>query len=287
MCEQQVKQLLSQAVSTEQLKEFLAEVTLIQQLQSHPVSPLLVGSFDTLENVVMFLGTTIPPQPLPLITEFCAGGSLDVYLRDNYSVICFDLKKKFILALGMRHLHAEKICHRDLAARNILLSGNLDPKISDFGMSRQQDSNEQESKTRSNVGPLKWMAPEAIRDRVYSTKSDIWSYGVVVWEVGSSIDRGDSLGQILMCMEPSFAELSALQAGMDILGGRRLEIDPSWGEYASLMRSCWNIVRATTTLRITHNRQEPAFRPDHRHVDERSDHRFQAQMKQHNRLQAQ
>ncbi|PRP83188.1 Protein kinase domain containing protein [Planoprotostelium fungivorum] len=230
-----VKQLLSQAVSTEQLKEFLAEVTLIQQLRSHP-------------NVVMFLGTTIPPQPLSLITEFCAGGSLDVYLRDNYSVISFDLKKKFILgiALGMRHLHAEKICHRDLAARNILLSGNLDPKISDFGMSRQQDSNEQESKTRSNVGPLKWMAPEAIRDRVYSTKSDIWSYGVVVWEVGSSIDRGDSLGQILMCMEP-FAELSALQAGMDILGGRRLEIDPSWGEYASLMRSCWNI--------------EPAFRP--------------------------
>jgi len=218
-----VKQLLSQGVSTEQLKAFLAEVQLIQELRAHP-------------NVVMFLGTTIPPQPLSLVTEFCEGGSLDVYLKKNKNDITPELQEKFILgiALGMRHLHAEKIIHRDLAARNVLLNANLDVKISDFGMSRQHDEAASEGKTTSTVGPLKWMAPESIKNQTYSTKSDVWSYGVVVYE-------------ILKCSEP-FPDSNALQAAMEIVNGKRLTISEEWDSvHTNLMRACWQ--------------EQPAFRP--------------------------
>merc|ERR1712146_108664 len=83
---------------------------------------------------------------------------------------------------GMSHLHTEGIIHRDLATRNILLSEGLTPKISDFGLSRF-GAPDDDNQTKSDVGPLKWMAPEAIKARVYGKKTDVWSYGVTVWEI--------------------------------------------------------------------------------------------------------
>jgi len=82
-----------------------------------------------------------------------------------------DQKQKFIaqIALGMLHLHKEKVIHRDLAVRNILLSKHLDAKVADFGLSREQEDTDVMSQTTSTVGPVKWMAPEAISHRQYST----------------------------------------------------------------------------------------------------------------------
>ncbi len=84
------------------------------------------------------------------------------------------------IAAGMSHLHAEGIIHRDLAARNLLLSGTLSIKISDFGLARVLTQPEEEGgvlsqKTKSNVGPVRWMAPECIGELKYSTKSDVWA----------------------------------------------------------------------------------------------------------------
>ena len=87
-----------------------------------------------------------------------------------------------MIVLGMLHLHSNNIVHRDLAARNILLSGTGEPKISDFGMSRLVADDEGMT-TRANVGPIKWMAPESLKYKEYSKKSDVWSFGVVVWEI--------------------------------------------------------------------------------------------------------
>lgn len=133
-----------------------------------------------------YIGITLPPQPLAIIQEYCPAGSLNTYLASHPNTELITLARWLKgIATGMLHLHAERIIHRDLATRNILLSETLEPKVSDFGMSRKGDTEDDliSQKTTSNVGPLKWMAPESISERVYSKKSDVWSYGVVIWEV--------------------------------------------------------------------------------------------------------
>jgi serine/threonine protein kinase len=68
-----------------------------------------------------------------------------------------------------------------LAARNILLTSSGTPKISDFGFSRQVENGQ--GKTKSKLGPIRYMSPESIANQSYSTKSDVWSFGIVVWEI--------------------------------------------------------------------------------------------------------
>jgi len=210
-----VKQLLSQGVSPDQLREFVEEMNLLQNLRSHP-------------NVVVFLGTCIPPQPFSLVTEFCEGGSLDGWLKTNRATIDWAVQLRMIrgIAKGMFHLHSENIIHRDLAARNVLLSSSLEPKISDFGMSREQQEAGQVSKTNSNVGPIKWMAPESIRFQTYSVKSDVWSFGVTIWEI--------------MHLEEPFADKSLLEVAVGVTTSNlRLPIQGVRSEPAQLMEACW------------------------------------------------
>ncbi|PRP88496.1 protein kinase domain-containing protein [Planoprotostelium fungivorum] len=176
-----VKQIRAEHVTAEQVQSFLSEVSILHRLRAHP-------------NVVMFIGMTIPPDPLSLVTEFCEGGGLYEYLRKNE--VDWDTKLQFIkgIAQGMLHLHIEKVIHRDLAVRNILLSKFNEPKVSDFGMSRVQvdDSNN----TNSEIGPLKWMSPEALTQRQYSVKSDVFSFGVVCWEIITVRDPWEDMGPV-------------------------------------------------------------------------------------------
>jgi serine/threonine protein kinase len=81
----------------------------------------------------------------------------------------------------MIHLHRENIIHRDLAARNILIDDNDAVRITDFGLARfvQQSV----ANTNSNIGAVAWMSPEAVTKRQYSQKSDVWSFGVTLWEM--------------------------------------------------------------------------------------------------------
>jgi serine/threonine protein kinase len=113
---------------------------------------------------------------------------LDKLLYDKTQHISEEQKIRWVheIALGMCHLHQHNIVHRDLAARNMLLSHSnpaiAQLKISDFGMSRvlQQDI---ESKTKSGTGPVCWMAPESIAKKIYSKKSDVWMFGVLIYEI--------------------------------------------------------------------------------------------------------
>ncbi|PRP84531.1 hypothetical protein PROFUN_05866 [Planoprotostelium fungivorum] len=165
-----VKQIRAEYVTQTQVEDFLREARIFEGLKAHP-------------NIVMFIGMTFPPQPLSIVTEYCAGGSLYPYLRRKSCSMEEKRKLMSEIALGMLHLHKEKVIHRDLAVRNILLSKHCEAKVADFGLSRTQDNTDEVGQTVSTIGPTKWMSPEAITSRQYSTKSDVFSFGVVMWEI--------------------------------------------------------------------------------------------------------
>jgi len=145
----------------------------------------LMCSIRPQSNVVQFLGYCIHNSELLLVTELCAGGSLFKLIYSS-SPIEPNQTIRFIkgIASGLHHLHQEGIIHRDLAARNILLTRGMDIKISDFGLSRFVQSDHVEGmKTVADIGPVRWMSPELLSDRLYSFKSDVWSFGVVIYEV--------------------------------------------------------------------------------------------------------
>ncbi len=159
--------------------------------------------------------------------EFCAQSSLDKLLYDTDRPLSLDQKILWIkqIAAGLCHLHENQVIHRDIAARNILMSDNV-AKLSDFGMSRQVTVDK--GMTKSEVGPLRWMAPESIRDRVYSTKTDVWMFGCCVYE-------------ILVQHEPH-ANGDPIQTAIKIQNENLTpEIPEVLSEnMASLLRACWN-----------------------------------------------
>jgi len=86
------------------------------------------------------------------------------------------------ITAGMLHLENERLVHRDLAARNILLTYQLDAVVADFGYARSLEA-KNSAETKSIIGPIRWMAPECSIERIYSTKSDVWAWGVTMWEI--------------------------------------------------------------------------------------------------------
>jgi len=151
------------------IDEFLAEAHIMTTIPSHP-------------NVVRIYGVAVDGTMPIIVLEYCPGGSLDKILYDTKEQISEKQKLQWIrdVAMGMRHLHQHNIIHRDLAARNILLSvfGRSGiAKISDFGMSRVLQQTE--AITQKRIGPVCWMAPESIGQRIYSKKSDVWMFGVL------------------------------------------------------------------------------------------------------------
>ncbi|PRP81628.1 LRR receptor-like serine/threonine-protein kinase GSO2-like [Planoprotostelium fungivorum] len=195
-----VKQIRAEHVTTTQLSDFMGEVALLRRLKAHPIHYLW---------------------------EFCEGGSLLNYMQANHVTIEHRYKWIFGIALGMYHLHKEKVIHRDLAARNILLSKHLDAKVSDFGLSRETQSVDSAAQTQTNIGPIKWMAPEAMTGRIYSVATDVFSYGVTVWEI--------------LTGEEPWPEYTPVEAAVAVIqNGERLKI-PDYTEpwLADLIGACW------------------------------------------------
>lgn len=91
----------------------------------------------------------------------------------------------FQVARGMEYLSSIKILHRDLAARNVLVADDYVLKIADFGLTRNMTARNYYQRTSSGLLPVMWMAPESLEDNRYTTKSDVWSFGVLLWEIFS------------------------------------------------------------------------------------------------------
>ncbi|CAF92321.1 unnamed protein product, partial [Tetraodon nigroviridis] len=131
-------------------------------------------------------------RPVMIVVEYMENGSLDSFLRqhDGHFTVIQLVGMLRGIASGMKYLSDMGYVHRDLAARNILVNSNLVCKVSDFGLSRVlEDDPEAAYTTTGGKIPIRWTAPEAISYRKFSSASDTWSYGIVMWEVMSYGER--------------------------------------------------------------------------------------------------
>ncbi|XP_054160186.1 tyrosine-protein kinase JAK2-like [Oppia nitens] len=174
-----VKRIKSVA-SDSQLRDMKREIEIMKKL-SHKNIVEIKGFVEDLSD-----------QQTMLVMEFVELGSLVAYLRHNrYNKSIIPLVKFAMdITLGMEYLESKSIVHRDLAARNILVADEDYVKISDFGLAQFIDSNNQyyQFKTSREL-PLRWYAPESLKYCKFSHKSDVWSFGIVLWEMYSFGDN--------------------------------------------------------------------------------------------------
>ncbi|XP_008203475.1 tyrosine-protein kinase Fer isoform X2 [Nasonia vitripennis] len=197
----------------EQKKKFLQEGRILKQYD-HP-------------NIVKLIGICVQKQPIMIVMELVPGGSLQTYLRKNASNITQvgQLQMCKDAAAGMCYLESKYCIHRDLAARNCLVGYESIVKISDFGMSREEE--EYIVSDGMKQIPIKWTAPEALNFGKYTSLCDVWSYGVLMWEIFS---KGGS----------PYSGLSNSQAREKIDGGYRMPApEGTPEEIYRLMLRCW------------------------------------------------
>uniref|UniRef100_A0AAQ4RFS0 receptor protein-tyrosine kinase n=1 Tax=Gasterosteus aculeatus aculeatus TaxID=481459 RepID=A0AAQ4RFS0_GASAC len=186
--------MLKENASHSELRDLMSEFTLLKQV-NHP-------------HVIKMYGACSQDGPLHLIVEYAKYGSLRNFLResrkvgpsymgrdanrnssylenpDDRALTMGDLISfAWQISRGMQYLAEMKLVHRDLAARNVLVAEGRKMKISDFGLSR--DVYEEDSYVKRSKGriPVKWMAIESLFDHIYTTQSDVWSFGVLLWEI--------------------------------------------------------------------------------------------------------
>ncbi|XP_034179650.1 fibroblast growth factor receptor homolog 1 isoform X1 [Osmia lignaria lignaria] len=198
-------------------------------------------------NIINLLGACTQGGPLYVVVEFAPHGNLRDFLRDHRPssgyepTIGQEQKEKktltqkdlvsfaYQVARGMEYLASRRCIHRDLAARNVLVSDEYVLKIADFGLARDIHCHDYYRKTTDGRLPVKWMAPEALFHRVYTTQSDVWSYGILLWEIMT-------LGGTPYPSVPSVEKLFQL-----LRTGHRMEKPPCCSiEIYMLMRDCWS-----------------------------------------------
>nr|GEX33430.1 G-type lectin S-receptor-like serine/threonine-protein kinase At4g27290 isoform X2 [Tanacetum cinerariifolium] len=164
--------------SIQGLDEFRNEVQCIAKLQHR--------------NIVMFIGCCIDKEERILIYVYVPNKSLDSFIFDEGKKKSLDRSTRYSVIIGITtgllYLHQDsrlRIIHRDLKASNVLLDKEMNPRISDFGLARSMEGSYTSANTKRVMGTYGYMAPEYAIDRIYSTKSDVFSFGVLVLEIVS------------------------------------------------------------------------------------------------------
>ncbi|XP_051685269.1 fibroblast growth factor receptor 3 isoform X1 [Oryctolagus cuniculus] len=179
--------MLKDDATDKDLSDLVSEMEMMKMIGKH-------------KNIINLLGACTQGGPLYVLVEFAAKGNLREYLRArrppgmDYSFDTCRLPEEqltfkdlvscaYQVARGMEYLASQKCIHRDLAARNVLVTEDNVMKIADFGLARDVHNLDYYKKTTNGRLPVKWMAPEALFDRVYTHQSDVWSFGVLLWEI--------------------------------------------------------------------------------------------------------
>ncbi|XP_010318911.1 serine/threonine/tyrosine-protein kinase HT1-like [Solanum lycopersicum] len=160
-------------------KQFTSEVALLLRLK-HP-------------NIITFIAACKKPPVFCIITEYVPGGSLRKYLhqQEPYSVpLNLVVKLALDIAHGMQYLHAEGILHRDLKSENLLLDEDMCVKVADFGISCLES---QCGSAKGFTGTYRWMAPEMIKEKNHTKKVDVYSFGIVLWELLTALTPFDDM----------------------------------------------------------------------------------------------
>nr|XP_016482523.1 PREDICTED: mitogen-activated protein kinase kinase kinase 13-like isoform X2 [Nicotiana tabacum] len=211
-----VKVFSKQEYSDDVIYSFRQEVSLMKRLR-HP-------------NILLFMGAVTSSQHLCIVTEFLPRGSLFRLLQRNASKL--EWRRRIQMALdiarGMNYLHHfnPPIVHRDLKSSNLLVDKNWTVKVGDFGLSRLK--HETYLTTKSGKGTPQWMAPEVLRNEPSDEKADIYSFGVILWELATEKIPWDNLNSMQVIRAVGF-----MNQRLDI----PKDVNPQW---ASIIESCWH-----------------------------------------------
>uniref|UniRef100_A0A671XZZ4 Tyrosine-protein kinase receptor n=1 Tax=Sparus aurata TaxID=8175 RepID=A0A671XZZ4_SPAAU len=214
---------VNETASMRERIEFLNEASVMKEFNCH--------------HVVRLLGVVSQGQPTLVIMELMTRGDLKSYLRslrpkEQWSSLSLPPLKKMLqmagqIADGMAYLNANKFVHRDLAARNCMVAEDFTVKIGDFGMTRDIYETDYYRKGGKGLLPVRWMSPESLKDGVFTTNSDVWSFGVVLWEIAT-------------LSEQPYQGLSNEQVLRFVMEGGLLEKPQSCPDMLfELMRMCW------------------------------------------------
>eukprot|EP00753_Platysulcus_tardus_P014677 PLAT4429.2.p1 GENE.PLAT4429.2~~PLAT4429.2.p1 ORF type:complete len:472 (-),score=163.15 PLAT4429.2:104-1519(-) len=186
------------------------------------------------DHVVNFVGVSTTAERLSIVTKFMSRMSCDDVLvkpgpgnmRATLSMAQL-LRMAMDTAAGIMHLHREGVIHRDLACRNLLVDDHFRVRVADFGFSRTKEVTASKGYTHSAVGPIKWMAPEALRYRQYSEMTDSFSFGVCLYEIAT--------GRL------PWEGLENMDVVVRVCNGERMDIPADTNDVlASIMRACWS-----------------------------------------------
>ena len=225
-----VKRFLDQDISKNLLDDVTFEVDIMRRLR-HP-------------NVILLMGAVTVPGNLSIVTEFLHRGSLFKLLHREQSPAlkaALDNRRRMRMVMdvirGMHYLHSFEpmIVHRDLKSPNLLVDKSFVVKVCDFGLSRMKRNTYLSSKT--NAGTPEWMAPEVLRNDDSDEKADIYSFGVILWELATMQEPWSGLNPMQVVGAVGFA-------------GKQLEIPADMDEViAKMCRDCWK----------TNPRERPSF----------------------------
>ncbi|XP_060195638.1 serine/threonine-protein kinase STY17-like isoform X4 [Lycium barbarum] len=222
-CSQEVaiKVLKPEQLNMDILKEFSQEVFIMRKIRH--------------KNVVQFIGACTQAPNLCIVTEYMSRGSIHNFLHKQKGAFKLPtlLKVAADVSKGMNYLYQNNIIHRDLKTANLLMDEHGVVKVGDFGVARVQA---QTGVMTAETGTYRWMAPEVIEHRPYDHKADVFSFGIVLWE--------------LLSGEIPYAHLTPLQAAVGVVQqGLRPRIpEHAHPKLVELLEKCWQ--------------QDPTQRPD-------------------------